>query len=935
MATHPLLVVLGLVATGGQDPGPAARLHVSYRASAVLDAPARVLRGTLQVRVSASAGDPLAAMVFDTGTAHIEAVRVNGVAASPDAHHDEGLRIPLRTPLVAGDSLLIEMEFVASAEPASAEKPATDRHLDFRSWLPRVIEPGGRPHSAPGTFLVTLDVPDDQVIGATGTPLCGDPGWVAARRPPGHPVTLARNARPGGAGPLPPDACLSQESGRKRIVWYAEDVRDMALTMDPDFRYEEGDFLTRPVRVLYLTGDERTWGAGVAVRRAETALAWLHELLDAPDPGGYPWPQTTIVHGHDWRGNVDPMLVTVASPDQETILRQIGRLYLSSAIAVAPADETWLDLGLARFQSDLYFETQGRRSTYRQLERAALDAELDGRAWPVLPRREAGSEPDSAAVQRGEFLLYQLRAAAGDEVMDTILHSYWARARLRSADESLFVAVADLVGPGLGQRFAAALRDAAPVDYAVGAARREALPDGRWRTTVEVRRLGGGQFPFEVRVLGEGDAGVAHASGLADRETVTVETATRPSRIILDPVGTTHDRNVLNNQRTFGFRLGRDAPTSDFLDPYFARPSRRDRLARSWAPEAWYNDAGGWTVGVRRRDDYLGRFERNELWATVATGAGAREPERDLDARLVLRNPTWLRSPGLSQRLEVARVEGRLVAALGVEKEWGRGAAGISLAWVGATTSGYLDASRYERAGTLELTATGRATWTGPATQARVAATLGGGYASWHVSALTKGTGEPFARATALAAVDRAFGALHVRARATAGAALAHGHLLRQRRIYLAGADPYELLSSPLLRSRGALLVRDGMHYHAPGGAGLRGFSPGLSARQAYGLSLELERDLMRRNSGLASRLAVAAFGDGAVADGDLYPGGRLAGAADGGLGLRIDHRIGTTSFQTRFDFPLWVSLPSLAQDTSPGRRRFGFRWSFSFTPAF
>jgi hypothetical protein len=438
-----------------------------------------------------------------------------------------------------------------------------------------------------------------------------------------------------------------------------------------------------------------------------------------------------------------------------------------------------------------------------------------------------------------------------------------------------------------------------------------------------------------VRVLAEGDAGEARARGVARRETVTVETATRPLRIVLDPAGTSHDWNVLNNQRTFGFRLGRDAPTSDFLDPIFARPTRRDRLARGWAPVAWFTDAGGWTVGARRREDYLGRFELDELWATFATGTGVPEPHRDLDVRLVLRNPTWLRSPGLTERFDLARTEGRSVVALGVERAWERGAAGVSLGWVGATTTAYLDGAQYERAGTLELTAAGRGEWSGPRTRIRVAAALAGGYASWRPASQTAGDGDPYARFTALATVDRALGALHLRARVSAGAALTRGHLLRQRRIYLAGADPYELLSSPFLRSRGALLLRDAIHYHAPGGAGLRGFDRGLSAPQAHGLSLELERDLMRRSGGLAHRVAVATFADAAVADGDLDPAGRLAGAADAGIGVRMDHRVGTTSFQTRVDFPVWVSLPLLAQDTRPGRRRFGFRWTLSFAPAF
>ncbi|HMV32133.1 MAG TPA: hypothetical protein PKA50_08430, partial [Gemmatimonadales bacterium] len=56
---------------------------------------------------------------------------------------------------------------------------------------------------------------------------------------------------------------------------------------------------------------------------------------------------------------------------------------------------------------------------------------------------------------------------------------------------------------------------------------------------------------------------------------------------------------------------------------------------------------------------------------------------------------------------------------------------------------------------------------------------------------------------------------------------------------------------------------------------------------------------------------------------------------ADAGVGLRIDHRIGQTRFTTRADLPLLVNRPALAQDTHPGSDKAGFRWTFSFTPAF
>jgi hypothetical protein len=49
---------------------------------------------------------------------------------------------------------------------------------------------------------------------------------------------------------------------------------------------------------------------------------------------------------------------------------------------------------------------------------------------------------------------------------------------------------------------------------------------------------------------------------------------------------------------------------------------------------------------------------------------------------------------------------------------------------------------------------------------------------------------------------------------------------------------------------------------------------------------------------------------------------------------MRAEHRIGDTRFVTRFDLPLFVSRPLLAQDRSPGDDQFAFRWVFSFQPA-
>jgi hypothetical protein len=92
-----------------------------------------------------------------------------------------------------------------------------------------------------------------------------------------------------------------------------------------------------------------------------------------------------------------------------------------------------------------------------------------------------------------------------------------------------------------------------------------------------------------------------------------------------------------------------------------------------------------------------------------------------------------------------------------------------------------------------------------------------------------------------------------------------------------------------------------------------------------------------RPRARLFSRVALAAFSDlahGFQRDADLPPDARIRFLGDAGIGLRAEHRIGDTRFVTRFDLPLWVSRPELAQDRSAADDELAFRWVFSFEPA-
>lgn len=943
-----------------------------YRLDAALDDATGVVSGTAEIRYRHMGPDTLRSLTLSlgfaafhpgarawpararaapdaTGFERILDIRARGAPAAlawPDAPDSSVARLPLPEGLAPGDSVVVTLRWEARPPALPWRSDRRGRRLQLVGWYPQVLnETSGTTVTTPAlaTLLIALDVSADQVIGGTGVPLCGDPGWRDAAAASPAPVTLQRDWYRAPRDPRAASArCEGAVPGRKRVTWYAEAVPEAAFALSPTFRYEEGDFLERPVHTLYERGEERVWGAGLATRRTEAALAWTLDLA-----GRYPWPQITVVQGLDRTGSALPMVLLADASGQATILDLLGLMITEQ---ILPGGARVFTVGTAAFQAAWFFEALGRRGAYARLEREILDWDLDGLATDDEPLGSPSSTSPCASTycRRTEFMSYQLRTwAGGNEAMQQLYHALYARFLLRPTVPGAFQQIAgELIRPKPDPLYRQLPRGGTLYDDAVAGARREPTGDGRWRTTVIVERRAAGLFPQTVWVVADGDTGVARAAALTPRETLTVVTRTRPKRVLLDPLAQSHDWNMLNNQRVLGFSSGwlvlaPERSADGYLDTYFSRKVARDRLTLGWAPTAWYNDAGGWTFGARLREDYLGRFELNEAWLSLGTGASADDAHKDLNARLRLRNPVWLRATGWSEELTLAWEEGRAAAGLGVTRSFRTRLAdstlrslGIGLQWLSVTDTAYLDRRFYDDAGTAEVALTGRL-----ATHGRwplgLEATLGAGYAYPGGGAAI--AGGAYGRFTAAATVRRRLGkALALGARVFAGAAVSGDSVPRQRRIYLSGADPYQRFDSPFLRSRGSLLARPGWFYQDPGGAGVRGLDPRVSGNQAVGGTLELECVVRQRpRPGLLSRIAVAAFADGALGNGDLDPArDRLQAVGDAGVGIRVDHRIGRTPFQTRFDFPLWVSRPAFAQDDKPAGA-FGFRWGFSFAPSF
>ena len=728
------------------------------------------------------------------------------------------------------------------------------------------------------------------------------------------------------------------------------------MSLNPEYRYEGGKFGAVEVHVLYQPGDEKSWGGGIAVDRTQTALAWLDQLY-----GPFGWPQITNVHRIEGGGTEFPMMIHDGSADQGLIVHELGHNYTMGLLANNEWREGWLDEGFTSFQTTWFQEAMGRPSGYPGDEAEILDFDLDDVSEPPSLVGEAYRDFVSyniAIYSRGELFFHQLRYVVGDETMHQILRTFYERWKYRHVDEAAFRSVAEEVSKrDLSTLFAQWLHSTVLYDYAVGRVKTRRAPPSSggaagWVTRVEVKREAPGRIPVEVAVIAEGDTALARTEGLAEREWVEIPTRTRPREVLVDPRVHAHDWNMLNNRKRLGFApsmLIAPVPGSEiYFHPYFSTRSRRDHLTVGFQPTVWYNDAGGVTLGVRSRDDYLGRFEQNASWMSRSTGWGADDGVHDLDFRFRVRNPVWLQAPNTTQMLDVFNVEGRYGLTAAVERVHRAHLTfgptytdGITLKWVHPDDFRYLDRGYYENVGTVELATTGGVSTRAGAWQLAALSSIGGGLAYNRSGLAASGRTDldPFYfRSTVEASARRPIGGqLGFAARMFAGVATGDHAAPKQRQIYLQGADPLEQLDNPFLRSRGAVLVGDDFRYQMPGGAGLRGMDSRASAPAVIALNVELERTLVtRKEARLFNRVAVAAFTDLAQSFGNSpqpLTGERARFLGDAGVGLRVDHRIGNTRFVTRFDLPLFVSRPTLAQDRAPGDDKVAFRWVFSFQP--
>lgn len=871
--------------------------------------------------------------------------RIDGVAVTPEypgAPDSTVVRLRLPQRLVPGDSALVAFEWEARPSTLPRRQARAGRHWDLAHWYPKIavydrggwqfnaLQPAGEFYGEFGTYDVTLVVPSDQVIAATGVPVAGDPGWHRALR--SGSVRAASDAY----GDLPPQSLrVDVPAGHRAVRFHAENVHHFAWSVSPDYRYEGGVYARRPsatrfrtwdtvsVHVLYRTGDDTTWGGQRALRRTIAALQWLEALF-----GPYPYPQLTAHHRIDRGGGETPMLMMNGSPSQGLILHEGGHMYAYGALANNEWREAWIDEGLTSYQTAWaqlltplerqragIVDSPGRRSgswsnartmvlpRFEVVALTQVTLDLQSRAQPLATVAHEFRDFDTyndMVYDRAEVAFSQLRDALGDSVFVESLRDYYDRWALKHVDESALRGSAERVsGRDLGWFFDQYLRRTGIMDYALGAtqSRRDAMG---WITDAVVTRRGEYRHPMPVGVRTRSGWTFGRMTRFPyDRETVRIATAEEPVEVRLDPFHVTWDWDRRNDTRRPRMLFGVDWP--------LLVQSDRDHALSVWRPMFSHSRPGGVYLGVRQRYSYLGWLDEVETGVLSAT-RDSLAPRSRAQFWIEWRNPTLrgFERPLVGWSVGVASLDDVLRAHLTRRREIDavRRATRLQLGATYARTQGTaLVPEAFDSFGAWSADLSGRSHFRWGAREAS------------HLFVDLRGVGGA-CRACKFAKGEAAIGAVAGQASETRTAARLYaggtlGTVPGQRALHLSAEDGLATFANHWWRPRHAPLKQKNPTWIPLGGAAVRGSHWQVSVDRVIAINLEVSRHIGRMDRNTAAfDFALLAFGDAAAV-------WRAAGVADVGIGLKLTGRLYDAPILLRLDAPFYLSRADRAIDAT------------------
>lgn len=600
---------------------------------------------------------------------------------------DTLLRILLNRPLLPGGKTTFRLDWTSFIHEHFDRSGWEDEQFDMTQWYPKFVvydrngwraDPfgdWGEFYGEFGTFEVTLNVPEDYILGATGEVLRGDPGWVNVWAD-----TTANwvEWNQQNAATYHTYRTNLPENARKSVTFRAEQVHDFAWVASPNLVYEHGDWNGIDVHVLYDRSVGSEW-SGKEVKYGERALEWLSTRF-----GPYPYPQMTIVKSKGGGGMEYPMLIMDGYSSEGLVVHEIGHNWFYGILGSDELNEAWLDEGFTTFQTRWYQETRYPsredrfwKSSTTAFERQrlpwlsrleedrfiALKYMLSPRNEPILKRSQDFEHDNSYrrnVYTKAGLMLSVLKDYLGEERFLKGMRLYYDRFALKHPTTKDYIkAMEDAAGEDLDWFFEQWLLTPGHVDYALDGYQTKQLPNGGYETHVRVKRLGAYDMPVEVAVIGprhERESSRLDPFRYRESGEVVIVSPFKPVNVVVDPDDVFMDADRLNNDAKRNLHIRYRLP--DWAN------YRPDAYTVEYAPLVGFTDASGAKLGLDLHGTYRGlmREFNAQIWFSAS--------DEPVDWRLHWPGKFSFRGGEMTGTLRASYLEGVQQVELALKQRW-------------------------------------------------------------------------------------------------------------------------------------------------------------------------------------------------------------------------------------------------------------------------
>ena len=302
--------------------------------------------------------------------------KVEGITARMEDHpsHMDIIKIILPHPLAPGEQKTITTPFHVKLPYNFSRSGYHNNSFQVTQWYPKPAvydKDGWHPmpyldqgefYSEFGTFDVTISLPQNLVVAATGNLQDEEEkAWLKSRT-----FKVAEASKPKKITSKKPVTTgvskkISEEvfsSQTKTLRYIQENVHDFAWFASPDYvvAFDTINIEERAVEVFafYEPGNEETWKD--ATNYAKEAIQFFSEQV-----GSYPYNVASIVQGPEgYAGGMEYPTITIISPHLESkdldivIAHEIGHNWFYGILASNERMHPWMDEGLTSFYEQKY-----------------------------------------------------------------------------------------------------------------------------------------------------------------------------------------------------------------------------------------------------------------------------------------------------------------------------------------------------------------------------------------------------------------------------------------------------------------------------------------------------------------------------------------------------------------------------------------------------